>query len=70
MGHATFTTDQIKFRGRNDDVGLNSTTFNGGGGLNGDWTQNTDINFRVRFEVNETGGAAGNNQNAKKQAWK
>lgn len=61
MGAAAF--DQDAFRGRNDDVGLNSATFNGGGGLNGNWTQLVDTNFRVRFVIQETAGGMGSNLN-------
>ncbi len=48
------TLEQVASRGRDDDVALTSTTFNGGGGLNGDWTQLVDVNFRVRFAWEET----------------
>lgn len=48
--------DQDAFRGRDDDVALNSGTFNGGGGLNTNWTQDTGTNFRLRFVVQETAG--------------
>lgn len=61
MTHFTAAFDQIKFRGRDDDVSLNSATWNGGGGLNTDWSQDADTNFRVRFEVNETGGGSATN---------
>ena len=48
--------DQDSYRGRDDDVALNSATFNGGGGLNTGWTQDVDTNFRIRYLVQETGG--------------
>jgi epidermal growth factor receptor substrate 15 len=54
--------DQDTFEGRNDDVGLNSGTFNGGGGPGGDWTQDTGVNFRVRFLIQETNGGMAPNQ--------
>jgi hypothetical protein len=54
--------DQDAFRGRNDDVSVNSTTFNGGGGLNLDWTQDSDATFRVRFVIQETAGGMSLNQ--------
>jgi len=52
------TFDQDSFRGRDDDVGLNSATFNGGGALNADWTQLSDVKFRVRFLIQETAAAS------------
>ena len=55
--------DQDAFRGRDDDVALNSGTFNGGGGLNGNWTQDTGVNFRIRFVIQETSGNKSNNEN-------
>lgn len=58
MTHVTPVVDQKSFRGRRDDVTLNSVTFNGGGGLNTNWTQITDTNFRIRFTIQETAGAA------------
>ena len=54
--------DQDTFRGRDDDVGLNVDTWNGGGILGADWTQAVDVNFRVRFLVQETAGGSKNNQ--------
>jgi hypothetical protein len=42
-------------------VGLNSTTWNGGGGLNGNWTQTVDANFRWRGLLQETAGVAESN---------
>jgi len=56
MDTITPVLDQEAFRGRDDDVGLNVDTWNGGGGLNGDWTQLIDTNFRIRFEIQETAG--------------
>jgi len=44
--------DQKSFRGRNDDVALNSATFTHA--LNANWTQLADVNFRVRFVVQES----------------
>ncbi len=43
---------QSNFRGRNDDVALNSTSFTHA--LNTNWTQDTDAPFRLRFTVIET----------------
>lgn len=54
MGAAAF--DQDSYEGRDDDVALNSATFNGGGGTNTGWTQDVDTNFRIRYLVQETGG--------------
>ena len=48
--------EQDGFRGRDDDVGANSTTWNGGGLENANWTQAVDTNFRIRFTVSNTGG--------------
>jgi len=53
--------DQDSYEGRDDDVVLNSATFNGGGGLNTTWTQATDTNFRIRYLVQETAGGMGTN---------
>ncbi len=47
--------DQESWRGRDDDVVLNSLTFNGGGGLNLGWTQDVDVNFRLRFMLQGSG---------------
>ncbi len=57
----TLAYDQDEFEGRDDDVGLNVDTWNGGGGNNGDWTQDVDVNFRIRFVIQETGGGMANN---------
>lgn len=54
------TLTQASFRGRDDDVGLNSSTFNGGGGLNTNWTQSVSTPFRVRFLIQETGSGSSN----------
>ena len=54
MGAAT--RDQERFRGRDDDVALNSATFNGGAALDTGWTQSVDANFRIRYVCQETGG--------------
>ena len=43
---------QASFRGRNDDVSESSTEFIAG--LNRDWTQKTDVNFRVRFVIEQS----------------
>ena len=53
--------DQDSYRGRDDDVALNSATFNGGGGLNTGWTQDVNTNFRIRYLVQETGGGMAEN---------
>ena len=53
--------DQDSFQGRDDDVVLNSATFNGGGGINTGWTQDVDTNFRIRYLVQETGGGMATN---------
>jgi hypothetical protein len=53
------TLDQDSFRGRDDDVALNSATFNGGGGLNTNWSQAVSVNFRVRWLIQETAGDSG-----------
>jgi len=55
MGQPTF--DQDAFRGRDDDVALNSAAFTRA--LNTNWTQLTDTAFRVRFLIQETGTATG-----------
>lgn len=61
MPSASF--DQDSFRGRDDDVAINSTTFNGGGGLNTNWSQDAGVNFRVRFLIQETAGNMAPNKN-------
>ena len=48
--------DQDSFRGRNDDG--NETTATWSADTNIDWTQVVDVNFRVRFVVQETGDGA------------
>ena len=53
------TYDQDSFEGRDDDVGLNVDTWNGGGGTNGNWTQDVDVNFRIRYLIQETNGGEG-----------
>jgi hypothetical protein len=56
MTHATYAFTQTVYRGRDDDQTLNSATFDHA--LNSSWEQLVDVNFRIRFEVAETGGAA------------
>src|SRR3989304_5000971 len=51
-----FRPSQKTFRGRNDTVGLNSSTFTYFANTN--WTQNVDETFRVRFVMQEVGGTA------------
>lgn len=58
MGKVTAVFRQQGFRGRADDVALNSTSFTHA--LNTNWTQLVDVNFRVRFLVEETAGGAEN----------
>ena len=55
--------DLNHFEGRDDDVTLNNATFNGGGGTDTNWTQDVDINFRIRFSVQETASGMSANQN-------
>lgn len=47
--------DQTRYRGRDDDVALNVATWNGGGGIDTGWTQDVDVNFRIRFVILLTG---------------
>jgi hypothetical protein len=61
-GGPTPVLEQTHYRGRDDDVSLNSTTWNGGGGLDLNWTQDTDTQFRVRFAVEETAGGDARNK--------
>ena len=42
---------QVAFRGRDDDVAINSTTWTHAQDTN--WTQAVDVNFRLRFEIEE-----------------
>lgn len=49
---------QTAFRGRNDDVALNSATFTYN--LNANWSQAVDQNFRIRFGVSETNSRTSN----------
>ncbi len=63
MSNPDPVSDQEAFEGRDDDVGLNVDTWNGGGGPNGNWTQTTGVNFRIRYEIQETAGGAFRNQN-------
>jgi hypothetical protein len=60
MGPTPPFLTQTDFRGRDDDVGINVDTWNGGGGLNGDWTQDTDTNFRIRIAYDETNDVGAN----------
>ena len=50
------TTVQSHFQGRGDSQTLNSSVFDHD--LDSSWTQTTDRTFRVRFEIEETAGAA------------
>ncbi|MCH9046449.1 MAG: hypothetical protein IIA40_10120 [SAR324 cluster bacterium] len=59
MAHASPILNQDGFRGRNDDGSESAATWKAA--LNTDWTQAVDENFRIRFLVTETGGAASNN---------
>ena len=52
----TAAFNQKAFRGRNDDG--NETTATWKAVQNANWTQAVDVNFRVRFEVQETAGCA------------
>lgn len=52
-----FRPSQKTFRGRNDDVTLNSSTFTYS--TNANWTQDSDVVFRVRFVVQEADTTAG-----------
>jgi hypothetical protein len=63
VGKTAAAYDQDEFQGRDDDVALNSATFNGGGGNNGNWTQLVNVNFRIRYVIQETAGGAQGNQN-------
>lgn len=54
---ASFT--QNAFRGRNDDG--NETTATWKAAQNTNWTQAVDVNFRVRFQMQEGAACAGNN---------
>src|SRR3990167_10258780 len=60
MGACTAAWNQVAFRGREDDG--NETTANWIALQNTNWTQAVDVNFRVRFEVQETAACAGNNK--------
>ena len=62
MDTITPVLNQTSFRGRDDDVGLNVDTWNGGGGLDTNWTQLVDVNFRVRFVLDETAGGEAKNK--------
>lgn len=56
----TAAWNQKTFRGRNDDGNETTATWKDIQGA--DWTQAVDVNFRVRFEVQETAGCAGANK--------
>ncbi len=45
------TRDQDAYRGRDDDVALNSAVWNGGAAVNTGWTQDVDVDFRIRFLI-------------------
>lgn len=53
---ATSNTEQIAFRGRNDDGSETTATWIAAQNTN--WTQAVGNNFRVRFEIEEDGGKA------------
>lgn len=53
------------FRRRDDDVGINSTTWNNDSGVNTNFSQDAGVNFRVRFALENQGGA-----NTGQQAYK
>ncbi|MCH7535023.1 MAG: hypothetical protein IH948_04655 [Bacteroidetes bacterium] len=56
---ATPQFDQDSFEGYDDDAGEGSATTKNG--VNGNWIQSTDANFRVRFLIQETAGVAFSN---------
>ena len=53
---AMVNSDQDSFRGRNDDGSESTATWIAAANTN--WTQVVDANFRVRFLVQEVGGAS------------
>ena len=55
---ASFT--QVTFRGRNDDGDETTATWKATQGT--DWTQAVDVNFRIRFEIQEGANCAGANK--------
>lgn len=68
MGKASTSLAQLSFRGRKDNVTLNSTTFDDPNqptstnlAINTNWTQPVADKFRIRFEIQESGGASQNN---------
>ena len=56
---------QSDFRGRNDDQSEASATWNAAANTN--WTQDSNESFRMRFVIQETGGAAASSQGFKMQ---
>lgn len=58
MTNPAFT--QVTFRGRNDDGSESSATWKATEGS--DWTQDTGVNFRVRFRIDETAVRAWTNK--------
>lgn len=54
--HVNPNTEQLSFRGRNDDGSESGATWKVL--VNTDWTQAVDENFRVRFEIEEDAGAS------------
>ena len=59
-GTCTAAWTQATFRGRNDDGNETTATWKATQGT--DWSQAVNTNFRVRFEIQETAGCAGNNK--------
>ena len=60
MGHITPNITHAAFRGRDDDVGLNSSTFTYA--KDTDWTQDADAVFRIRILLQEDAGGALNDK--------
>jgi hypothetical protein len=58
MTNPAFT--QLTFRGRNDDGSESGATWKATQGT--DWTQDTGLNFRVRFRIDETNSRAWTNK--------
>lgn len=56
-GTNMFTTQQKTFRGRNDNGSETTATFIAANNTN--WTQSADVNFRIRFVLQETGALSG-----------
>jgi hypothetical protein len=59
VGHATYTIDQASFRFRNDDGSESSATWKYPENSNWELSSSGDQNFRLRFMVQEIGGATG-----------